>query len=258
MEYQRSVDGQIHEDFARRAGRLLIQYEQLSRGLNPVDTYEATLCIALLQPLLTIAAERLNSNKYKNSYLRKLANLSVDEEPHRIGFSPDCIREQWPSVRPLSYRDILFGIRHSLSHPLPQKSTPFRVTGFTSYSTQDGEISGYEFVHSPFVSPTGLNLKGHYCIDASAGPAHREELDKQLKKWRTEYQVESLSIQPRIDRPSLAIHRGSDLFVPCLCLNMSVKMLRTFTLALSEIIGESSEVPQHNLWAADIVGSCNV
>jgi hypothetical protein len=58
VEYIREC-GSIQGDLARRAGRLLRQYAELSRGIPDEEKLDATLCVAVLSLLLTNCDEAL-------------------------------------------------------------------------------------------------------------------------------------------------------------------------------------------------------
>jgi len=238
-EYIETTDGQIHADFARRAGRILLQYERLARSLAPNERFEATLAISLLQALLTSFVELSRSNARKREFDELLA-LPIDATPPRIGLNPTTIRWSWSHRGSLTYRQVIEAIRNSLSHPAPQRlNQRFKTTGYTARATADGDIDGYCFVQSPWVARDG---KGYSPKFSPLANREREcdSMREALKEWSLKNGVcvtaeqQGSRLQPVLD---------GYVFAPQVEVQLSTSELRTFTLAMADLIaGEGLSV----------------
>ena len=229
MEYIKTSDGQIHADFARRAGKLLLQYEETSTQRQPEDDCEATLTLCLLQALLTNCIEILNSkSKADGTGLRAIAGRSFYQEPILFGFNSGCITHQWAPGQQLEFRHVLGCIRNALSHPLPQNIGTYKTTGYTTWMSGSGNIEGFTFVQSPWVSRSGKTLQDRFKVDESNVAA----LQKTMDKWVSEYGTSNLAIR-QIPKRLYQIYLGEEPFVPYLQLDFTTRQLRTLTLTLS-------------------------
>jgi hypothetical protein len=187
-EYVQTSDGQIHADFARRAGQILLQYERLSRQLEPKERFEATLAVSLLQSLLTSFLE-LSRSKAQRATLSQYLDLPIEAAPPRLGLNPSAIRWSWRGEGELTYRYVIEAIRHSLSHPTPQdKGLPFPTTGFTARATSDGDIDGYCFVQSPWVAKSGKLVLKRYSPEVRK-PDECATLRTDLDAWCAKHKV---------------------------------------------------------------------
>jgi hypothetical protein len=236
MEYERTADGQIQAAFARRAGQLLVQYDIFKLNLPPKDRFESTLCISLLQSMLTTAAEQLKGKKTpSNKELRTIASREVNKEPTLFGLEPSCITQRWPSTRGLMYREVIECMRNALSHPLPQKKGVYPTTGYTTWSASDG-IEGFTFVQSPFVARDGERLIPRL-LSSDGLSSSREKLEVEMNRWAENYAVPTLNIDVT-EGGALAIFQNERLFIPVLCIDINTPSLRTFAIALSELLSE--------------------
>ena len=237
MEYIETSDGQIQADFARRVGQVLLHYEAGMTHRRPLDCYEATLTICLLQSLLTTCVELINSKSKKDrTGLVTISGQSISEDPARFGLNMDCITQQWHSDRDLTYRECL---RNALSHPLPQQSGTHKTTGYTSWKSASGEIEGFTFVHSPWVNRTGSDVQPRYKV----GEADLNKLEYELRSWSSRHDTSGLTVVPIAGRRH-QIYLGANPFVPVLQLDLSTTQLRTLTLTLSEHLAEPLAQPQ--------------
>ena len=236
MEYERTNDGQIHAAFSMRVGEIIQQYEKLSVHLPKEKRYEATLCLAMLQSQLTAAAEILNSKtRLRSSSLGLYASRRITEEPALMGFEQSCIRTCW-SPGQTTYRQLLESLRHSMSHPLPQMRQPLPVTGFTAWEADSGDVEGYTFVHSPFVSARGRNQKLAFTALPDDAKAFGN-LEEKCKYWENNYRISGLQIK-EADDGALQIFQNDIPFVPVMTIGMNTQQLRTFTLALCDFMSE--------------------
>lgn len=231
-EYVPTSDGQIHADFARRAGLILLQYEQLTRGLVPSERFEATLAISLLQALLTSFVELSRTNPRRREF-DELLRLPIEAAPPRLGLNPSAIRWSWSREGALTYRYVIEAIRNSLSHPTPQRlGLPFKTTGYTAKATSDGDIDGYSFVQSPWVSKNGQSLSAKFSPQADR--AHECEVMREaLKDWSSKHRV-TVTAEQRGSRLQPVLN--GEVFAPVVEVQLSTSELRTFTLAMADLI----------------------
>lgn len=237
---------------AQRAGKVLLQYEQLSERLPPEAQFEATLAVALLQMMLTSCQELLRAAKPRGAArgntngLQALASRSVLDEPALMGLEPDCIVECWASTRGLTYREVFECLRNSLSHPGPQGGTKFPRTGFTTIASGSCAIETYQFTQSSWVNGTGSALSMKYA-PTTTDEKSRQKLEDDVRTWASNYAVEGLRVQLN-SSGRLEVVKAGQPFVPVLRLQLGVRQLRTLTLTLSDYLSVS--VLQSNKVAA--------
>lgn len=237
MEYELTPDGQMQADFARRIGRIAEQYEHFCTTLAHHERYEATLMLALLQSLLTNCAELLKRRPERtNPALSQVANRNLDENPTLLGFQRSSVIKQWPSVRPLKYRELLECMRNAMSHPCAQLRQGLPQTGYTSWQLDSGIIEGFTFTQSPWVNSTGSALKPLYS-PVEGDEKKASKLHEEINKFMSNYGVPDLSVRSD-GQGHLRIFYGDELFVPVLRINLDVKQLRMLTLSLSEYLAE--------------------
>lgn len=235
MEYERTDDGEIQADFARRVGQVLVQYDQWRQQVPTVEQYESTLTIALLQSLLTMCQELIRKKRVAPELqgVIQLANRPLEKQPSQLGLSSDCVLESWPSERGLTYREVIDCLRNALSHPGPQNNCRFPRTGFTSVPGPTGQIASYEFTQSSWVNSTGSDLKDLYFSTDDLPPA---KLLKDLKYWAKNHEVEGIDV--RQNRGRWQPVRYGEPFLPVLKLRVPVGALRVFTIGLSDYLSE--------------------
>ena len=242
MEYERTPDGQIQAATAHRAGKVLLQYESMSKALRYEERFEATLAVALLQMMLTSCQEQLRAIgsrknvRQKANGLSGLASRSVLDEPALMGLAPECIVECWPSTRGLTYREVFECLRNSLSHPGAQGGTKFPRTGFTSIESGSGDVETYQFTQSSWVNSTGSALSPKFA-PIQADEATRQTLERAVREWASNYSVDGLGIELNTSGRWEVVKAGRP-FLPVLRLWLGVNQLRTLTLNLSEYLSE--------------------
>ena len=246
MEYERTSDGQIQADFARRAGQLLLQYEQTSPHLPSERQFEATLCVALLQSLLTICQESLRKKRGGRAKLGSLAayaSRSVLDEPALMGLEPDCVLASWTSKRGLTYREVFECLRNALCHPGGQGDTKYPRTGFITDKSGSGVVEAYIFTQSAWVNNQGSGLKLQFHPD-KADDQTRRKLESDVHSWAKNYDVEGLTVELHEDG-QLSVTRLGQPFIPVLRLRLGASQLRTLLLNLSDYL--SSPMRQESL-----------
>lgn len=234
MEYERTEDGQIQAEFSRRAGQILLQYEQLSADLPASERYEATLAVSLLQSLLTSCQELIRTRRSKA--LGAVVDRLMLDEPALMGLEADCILQSWPSRRGLTYREVFECLRNALSHPGPQGNSRYARTGFTTEHAGSASVSAYVFTESSWINSKGSSLLARYSPRA-CDEASRLALEAAVRSWASNHAVEGVLIAQNGEGHWRA-YLGNELFVPVLQLRLGVQQLRTLTLILSDYLAE--------------------
>lgn len=238
MEQETTADGQIHASIAKRVGLLLTQYETLTGHLPANQRYEATLCLSLLQTLLTQCMELIKSKELAD--LTTALDLPLSDEPSPFGLSKACVQTHtmW-SPDKLTHKNVISSLRNAMSHPNKQTESTPPVTGFTQYlsnpePSEDGlrEIEGFEFIHSPWVLKSGKDVNAGWTAPATDAEK-RQQLEKNVRKFKTNHGLENLTVEHRSNQSNYKVYQGGDLFIPVLKLKLTTADLRTLTLKLS-------------------------
>lgn len=238
MEQEITADGQIHASIAKRVGKILDQYETLTRKLPANQRYEATLCLSLLQTLLTQCVELIDSNELMG--LKTALDQPLSNAPSLFGLSSDCVKcnAMW-SADKLTHRNVIKSLRDAMSHPNKQTVSTHPVTGFTQYlsSTEplaDGRrvIDGFEFVHSPWVPKSGNDVNAGWTALATDAKK-KQQLENKVRKFKINHGLEDLTVESRSNEINYKVYKGGDLFIPVLKLKLTTEQLWTLTLELS-------------------------
>ena len=246
MEYERTPDGQMQADFARRIGLVLLQYEQCSKAFPPEQRYEGTLTLALLQALLTNCAELLKHKPERNNpTLKWVAGRSLDEDPTLLGFQRSCVVKTWHSTRPLKYREILECLRNAMSHPCAQQSDGLPQTGYTSWQPVSGVIEGFTFTQSPWVNSSGKGMKPVWMSEVGS-EQDEKKLSSGMKQFSDNYSVPGLTIRDDGKGHKRVFHEDQP-FIPVLRLKLSNSQLHMLTLSLSEYLSAPLVDVEHQI-----------
>lgn len=240
MEYERTPDGQIQVAFALRAGLLLRQYQELTAALPTEVRFESTLSVALLQSMLTICQELLESFGQRGrmrsgtAQIQTLAGDSVTGN-QEAGLVPEhCVLEAWKSVRSLKAGELLTSLRHALSHPGDQRRSPYPRTGFTTELTGQDIITAYLFTHSPWIRPDGSDVLPRFMPRTDDEQGLRQ-LQRQVKVWRDDHGVEGLVIKSDASG-HFTVFNGDSPFIPVLRLRLEPTHLSTLVTRLSDVL----------------------
>jgi hypothetical protein len=172
-EYYREPHNKIQAGFALHAGKLLKQYESLSKYHK--EDYEATLLICILQSLLTICQELINAMKRSRS---ELWFTPVHDVPLLLGVSRRFVRKDTFQPYELTYSRFIEHLRNALSHPTsPEKEPYYSSTGYTTLPDNSGIISRFLFVDSPWV------IRGEICSRPSSPPN-----EQKVKEFATAFE----------------------------------------------------------------------
>jgi len=146
MEYFRDKDGQIQADIAYRLGRIISQYESFS--IHPMQKFESTLYLAVLQNMLTSCIELLKALRGSERNKNQLLNSLISEE-NIFGLKESQIIFN-SFQNELNSFEFIKHIRNALSHPTKiNLESEFCSTGYTTLLNQSGVIGEYCFVSSP-------------------------------------------------------------------------------------------------------------
>ncbi len=242
--YMESPEGQIHADFARRAGQLLLQYEQFKQNLPVNDRYEATLAMSLLQSLSTSFKELSEAKNAMPESFKKFLALPIDELPPRMGLDPKAVDWSWRELGTLQYRHLMDVIRNSLSHPLPQKKgVPWPVTGYTAIATADGQIGAYRFTQSPWMGPSGRVFKTPYRARVR-DEKEQEQQQEAFNEFQRKYKLEAGIIETVARAGMLLPAIDGKEFAPVITIELNTQQLRLFTLELADLIANAGH-PTH-------------
>lgn len=149
MEYFRTEDGQIQADLARRLGIVLKQYHQI----NVIEKYEVSLCLSILQSLLTNCVELLNGLKSSDTRNNPLCKYPIDSL--EWGFDMENIKFNSFYQPNITVEKVIRHIRNALSHPTKLDLTlPKKTTGYTTNKISN-LIEKIIFVSSPDLNGRG-------------------------------------------------------------------------------------------------------
>lgn len=246
MEYERTPDGQIQADFAFRIGRIAEQYERFCKSMPPAEErYEATMLLALLQALLTNCTELLKSRQRSrsNPAFIKVASRDLNQDPTLFGFQRFSVIQQWPSTRPLMYRELLDCLRNAMSHPCPQTEEGLPRTGYTSWQSDTGVIEGLTFTQSPWVDSSGHDVK-HKARMADAEA--EAKLLNEMHRFERNHSVPDLSIRSD-GKGWLRVFHLNEPFVPVLRIKLDIEQLRMLTMSLSEYLAAPLELARQQM-----------
>jgi hypothetical protein len=175
MEYFREPHNKIQAGFALHAGKLLAQYDSLTR--RQYENYEATLLVCALQSLLTICKELIAATK---KHRRELWSAAVYDVPGWLGISRRFIRKDTFHPHELTYDRFIEHLRNAVSHPTVPEKRPFHPsTGYTTLLDHSGTISRFLFVDSPWVH------RGE--VDSRACSSDKERVTDFAKCFETKY-----------------------------------------------------------------------
>lgn len=218
MEYYRTDDGQIQADLAKRLGVVLKQYhEQVSSN----EKYEVSLCLSILQTLLTNCVELLDGLKggqRRNDpfYSLQLSIWGLDEK--NVLFN----NFSYPALTP---EIIVRNIRNALSHPTKINLNSNRPT--TGYSTvgETEKIESIVFITSPDINQKG-NLKTYSSV----------EFAQKAMKNGNSYFPENIKILLTQDKKTYAFFHNDEPFYRVFKIVLTPENLRTLTYSLANYL----------------------
>lgn len=143
MEYFRTPKNQIYADQAFRLGKIISQYKRMS---FQEEKFEATLCLAVLQNLMT------NSNEYVRQMTKGTRRNSIfnkDISDSIWGIDDKCWIKHTFNEK-LTLQNFITRIRNSVSHPTNVDfKSDFPSTGYSTIKDDSGIIQKFRFINSP-------------------------------------------------------------------------------------------------------------
>ncbi len=235
MEYQRQFDG-IQAEFARRAGDLLRQYEDLTPpvGTDEDETrYEGTLTICVLQALLTQCTELLSYLESGNR-TREYFNTAVGLEPHPWGLSQGLVVEN-SLPGSLTLKLLLTHLRNAVSHPsFAGPESVFVPTGFTTTGAPGTSINTYRFTDSPWVK----DGKRHF---RQSLPGDREKDVRGLaKQFDREWGVQDYLGVIQMPNGRFDLARHGEVYWPLFQIDLPLFELRKLTRELANYLAHKT------------------
>jgi hypothetical protein len=230
MEYIHTDDCQIRSDIAFRLGLIIMQYEKCIE-LNDIKNYNSTLCISVLQTLLTNCLEILREIKFMNEKYDffDIENQLIDDNFYGIKNKSIISNSIYDKV---TLHRVLISLRNALSHPTKINiNSEFPSTGYTTIKDGSNIISEYIFVDSPDVKNN--RAKSFNNIDEL-------ELHKRMNKSAV-YDYNSLKIVPR-------------LFI----IKLDVNELKTLTLNLSKVLAQPVQENWNKVFNPSILSNLKV
>jgi hypothetical protein len=226
-EYFREPHNKIQAGFALHAGKLLNQYDSLSKYRQ--ENYEPTLLICALQSLVTICQELIKAMKKNRS---ELWFTPVHDVPLLLGVSRRFVTKDTFEPCELTYGRFIEHLRNALSHPTSPEKKPYHSsTGFTTLPDNSGIISRFLFIDSPWV------VRGEICGRASSPN------EQKVKEFASAFEEKRTQMGLRIERNSQGryeIRKDADIFVPIFEVEMPVSSLRTLAIELANYLAQAT------------------
>ena len=147
-EYFRQPRNRIQAGFAFHAGKLLVQYRNLTANLAPTDKFEATLAVCALQAILANCTELMSEMKRDQ---RGFWDDPINDIPGHWGIRRSFVtKNNFPGE--LTYADFVTHLRNALCHPSSADKEPWLpATGYTTIADESGVIARFCFTDSPWV-----------------------------------------------------------------------------------------------------------
>lgn len=219
MEYYRTDDGQIQADLAKRLGMVLKQYhEQVSSN----EKYEVSLCLSILQTLLTNCVELLNGLKDKQRkndpfYSFQLSTWGLDEKNILLN------NFNYPELTP---EIIIRNIRNALSHPTKiDLDSKKPTTGYTTVGKTE-KIESIIFVTSPDLNGRG-NIRTYSSIKVA------QEKIKNDSTFPKNIEIREI---PGKQEPSFGFFLDHEPFYRVFKIVLTPENLRTLTYSLASYL----------------------
>jgi hypothetical protein len=161
MEYFRDTKGLIQSDLAFRLKSILFQYHSLDFSVK----YEITLCISILQTLLTNCVELLESLENSN---KKIANPLTEYPINKKiwGFNESVIKSNFHQDN--NIKNVIWHLRNALSHPTGLNLNEQNLTTGYTTNNKSTNIESLVFVTSPDRRSDGSTMS--YPTDISKKP----------------------------------------------------------------------------------------
>jgi hypothetical protein len=150
-EYYLDDQGQIYADLAYRLGKIINQYDEIIQRNDP-HNFDSSLCICILQNLLTIYDEMFS--KVRNGFPISRSNFYYNpivqlNDENYLGLNKSLVLNDTFNKK-VNVGIFLKHLRNSLSHPTKTyNDVLFPSTGYISNSNGMKIIKEYIFIDSP-------------------------------------------------------------------------------------------------------------
>lgn len=225
MEYFRQPKNRIQAGIALRAGKLLVQYDNITSNIDPHEKYDATLIIAVLQLILTNCAQLLKEMTAQENKLSFFSNPLPDiagiDEISKLLITKNTFDNE------LTYGFLIECMRNALSHPtVPDKGTE-SSTGYSTVLDGTEKISTFIFTDSPWVKRGNLET---YSDSDKAQGVIRGAINKGYSK---------VGLTAHLTKNGkYKIQRGSNTYYPCLTVEIPLKALKNFAINIANILAQ--------------------
>lgn len=224
MEYFREACNRIQAGFALHVGKLITQYELLSKGYDA--DYEATLLICTLHSLLTICKELINAMKQDK---RELWLAPVHDVPPWLGISRHFIRRDTFYPSELTYYRFIDHLRNAVCHPTSPEKRPFHPsTGYTTLPDNSGVISRFLFIDSPWVE------RGR--IHSRASSSNELKVREHANRFEEKYTQMGLTIVANSTK--YEIWRDKEVYIPIFEAELATVSLRSLVIELANYLAQ--------------------
>lgn len=181
MEYFRTEDGQIQADLARRLGIVVKQYH---KQIFTSEKYEVSLCLSILQTILTNCIELLNGLKTRDEQNNPLYQYPIDRD--KWGFDENNVVLNTFNQPMLTAEKTIRHIRNALSHPTKiQTTSKEKTTGYTTLG-DSASIEKIKFISSPDLNGKGNTRKYKSSKEAKERIKSDANFPNELQVYKTE------------------------------------------------------------------------
>ncbi|SEJ66540.1 hypothetical protein SAMN05216201_113111 [Pseudomonas linyingensis] len=227
MEYFREPSNKIQAGFALNAGKLLNQYRTLTTNLQPMENYDSTLTICVLQSLLANCAELLDA---MSSSQKKIWSENVHEVPRRRGITSSFIVDNtFPTE--VTYADFVKHLRNALSHPTSTEKTPNHpATGYTTLPDDSGVISRFRFTDSPWVD------RGR--IHSRYSSSDLKKMETIISSFQGKHGDIGLEIKKKQQTGKYEIFRNNKIYLPVFIAELSLASLTELAIELANHLAQ--------------------
>ena len=220
MEYFRQPNNRIQAGFALRAGKLLVQYDEMVSETVPYNKYDATLTIAILQSVLAHCVELIGEMSNK---LPAIFNKVIPDIDHVNLINQSHIKDNtFPSI--LTYGSLIEHIRNALSHPTTSDNASHPSTGYSTKINGTEIISTFIFVDSPWVTRGKVQT-------------YDEEAKAKNKIIKVNYANYGLTVHKN-QKNKYEIHKDSKVYYPYLVAEIPLETLKVFTKEIANLLAQ--------------------
>ena len=228
MEYYQQEHHRITADFARRIGKIALQYGLVSKTIK--EDFTVTLHLCLLQSLLTNCTELLKAMDWSEAPELGLHVPLIDKASWGI-HAAKIVENTFEGT--LTVAIFLTHLRHAMSHPTGTNvGTEFPSTGYNSIADHAGQICAIEFSNSP---DTSRNHPKTWQSAATANSYLRRNKESSSTNIPNDVSVE------RTPSGKFGLFRGGELYAREFVVILTTAQIRTLLLGLSNLLAQPSD-----------------